>query len=89
MNNEVKADGSIQMTEPKEIMVTIPLSKYEELLMIKGKYEELSKIYAATVPMKWNGIRFNGKEWNTDKIPEPTVTLLREDIHRGLRSEVD
>lgn len=63
--------------EEKEINVSIPLSKYEELIMYKGKYEELSKIYYATIPAKWNSIRVNGMERSPfEKIPEPTVKFF-------------
>ena len=43
-----------------EEKITITLEEYKELLMIKGKYEELKEINKPTITYK--GIRYNDKE---------------------------
>lgn len=35
--------------------ITISLEEYKELLMIKGKYEELKEDYAIKNTINWNG----------------------------------
>ena len=40
--------------------ITIPIEEYKELLMIKGKYEELKEINKPIIT--YTGIKYDGKE---------------------------
>ena len=46
--------------DEKREVITIPMEEYKELLMIKGKYEELKNMYMPTYPktnITYNGIK--------------------------------
>lgn len=51
--------------------IEIPFEEYKELLIIKGKYEELKSQYKPIYP---SGIRFVGNEYQSKPIPPYKVT---------------
>lgn len=60
--------------------INIPLEEYKRLIKIEGQYEELAKIYYGTLKPKDHIILRETKPWNFEKkIPEPTVTLLKDE----------
>lgn len=61
--------------------ITIPLEEYKRLLKIEGSYEELSKLYYGTLRPKDHIVVRRAEPWDMDKkIPEPTVTLLKDEV---------
>lgn len=48
--------------------ITITMEEYKELLIIKGKYEELSRLHH---PYVYTGIRYNGTDLKKREFNEP------------------
>lgn len=55
--------------------IEIPFEEYKELLIIKGKYEELKSQYNPVYP---SGIRFVGTEYQSKPTPPYKVTCGKD-----------
>lgn len=61
---------AIRGSEKNLITIEIPLDEYKELLIIKGKYEELKSQKEKTQTIDWNPI--HTKDFPT--LTQPTIT---------------
>ena len=59
--------------------ITIPMEEYKELLIIKGKYEELKSQQTFTPGIRWNGGSVNLKDINDVPINPYKYTCCQED----------
>lgn len=60
-----------------ENTITISMEEYKELLIIKGKYEELKERYINTQPIIMKEPIHSG-DWKPDLSKSPTVTFNKE-----------
>lgn len=60
-----------------ENTITISMEEYKELLIIKGKYEELKERYINTQPIIMREPVYSG-DWKPDLSKSPTVTFNKE-----------
>ena len=63
--------------EDKEKTITISMEEYKELLIIKGRYEELKDKYINTHPIIMREPIHSG-DWKPDLSKSPTVTFNKE-----------
>lgn len=63
--------------EDREKTITISMEEYKELLIIKGRYEELKGKYINTHPIIMREPIKSG-DWHPDLTKSPTVTFNKE-----------
>lgn len=63
--------------EDREKTITISMEEYKELLIIKGRYEELKERYINTQPIIMREPIKSG-DWHPDLTKSPTVTFNKE-----------
>lgn len=60
-----------------ENTITISMEEYKELLIIKGRYEELKEKHVNTQPIIMREPIYSG-DWKPDLSKSPTVTFNKE-----------